>query len=112
MITPGLELEKSLVTKLRDLKYEYRPDIRDRVTLEENFRKKFDALNRVTLTDGDPARKLRPCRGAIIITTRRIYCDCQIRLWRSHAKVATLLQYSNLEQIRAGPLRSCKSVAN
>ncbi len=30
LITPESELEGSLVTKLRDLKYEYRPDIRDR----------------------------------------------------------------------------------
>ncbi|SCX04088.1 Type-1 restriction enzyme R protein [Agrobacterium sp. DSM 25558] len=46
-------LEQALVTKLQDLKYEYRPDIRDRATLEQNFRKKFDALNRVTLTDAE-----------------------------------------------------------
>ena len=52
------DLEESLVTKLRDLKYEYRDDIRDRTTLEANFRKKFDALNRVTLTDGEFQRLL------------------------------------------------------
>ena len=50
MITPERALEDSLVTKLQDLKYEYRPDIRDRATLEANFREKFEALNRVTLT--------------------------------------------------------------
>ena len=53
MITPERDLEESLVTKLRDLKYEYRTDIRDRATLEANFREKFEALNRVTLTDGE-----------------------------------------------------------
>ena len=58
MITPERDLEESLVTKLRDLKYEYRPDIRDRATLEANFRKKFEALNRVTLTDGEFQRLL------------------------------------------------------
>ena len=52
------DLEESLVTKLRDLKYEYRPDIRDRAALEANFRKKFNALNRVTLTDGEFQRLL------------------------------------------------------
>ena len=41
MITPERDLEESLVTKLRDLKYEYRPDIHDRATLEANFRKRF-----------------------------------------------------------------------
>ena len=58
MITPERDLEESLVTKLRDLKYEYRADIRDRATLEANFRKKFEALNRVTLTDGEFQRLL------------------------------------------------------
>ncbi len=58
MITPECDLEESLVTKLRDLKYEYRPDIRDRATLEANFREKFEALNRVTLTDGEFQRLL------------------------------------------------------
>ena len=58
MITPERTLEESLVTKLRDLKYEYRPDICDRATLETNFREKFEALNRVTLTDGEFQRLL------------------------------------------------------
>ena len=58
MITPERQLEEALVTKLRDLKYEYRPDIRDRATLEANFREKFEALNRVTLTDGEFQRLL------------------------------------------------------
>ena len=56
MITPERVLGESLVTKLRDLKYEYRSDIRDRATLEANFREKFQALNRVTLTDVGHAR--------------------------------------------------------
>ena len=58
MITPERDLEESLVTKLRDLKYEYRTDIRDLATLEANFREKFEALNRVTLTDGEFQRLL------------------------------------------------------
>lgn len=56
--TPERELEKFLVQKLQDLKYEYRPDIRDREKLEANFREKFEALNRVTLTDGEFQRLL------------------------------------------------------
>ncbi len=58
MITPERELEESLVAKLEDLKYEYRPDIRDRARLEANFRQQFDALNRVVLTDGEFQRLL------------------------------------------------------
>ena len=56
MITPERNLEEALVLKLRDLKYEYRPDIRDRATLERNFREKFEALNRVRLTDAEFSR--------------------------------------------------------
>jgi len=51
-------LEDALVTKLRGLKYEHRPDIRDRATLERNFRTKFEELNRVRLTDSEFARLL------------------------------------------------------
>src|SRR5665213_179840 len=58
MITPERQLEEALITKLRDLKYEYRLDIRDRASLEANFREKFEALNRVTLTDGEFQRLL------------------------------------------------------
>ena len=57
-ISAERDLEESLVRKLRDLKYYYRPDIRDRRALEENFRKRFDALNRVKLTDGEFQRLL------------------------------------------------------
>ena len=51
-------LEQSLVTKLQDLKYDYRPDIRDRISLEQNFRQKFESLNRVRLTDSEFLRLL------------------------------------------------------
>lgn len=47
------DIELGLITKLQDLKYTYRPDIRDRSTLETNFRQKFEALNRVNLTDSE-----------------------------------------------------------
>jgi len=56
MVTLESSLEKSLVSKLQELKYEYRPDVRDRATLEQNFREKFEALNRVRLTDAEFAR--------------------------------------------------------
>ena len=58
MITAERQLEEALVAKLRDLKYDYRPDICDRATLEKNFREKFEALNRVRLTDAEFARLL------------------------------------------------------
>jgi type I restriction enzyme, R subunit len=52
------EIEQALIEKLGDLKYTYRPDIRDRATLEINFRQHFEALNRVHLTDTEFARLL------------------------------------------------------
>lgn len=45
------QIEEGIIAKLTDLKYSYRSDIRDKYTLERNFREKFQALNRVTLTD-------------------------------------------------------------
>ncbi len=56
MPTPEHQLEEALIAKLRSLKYEYRPDIRDHAALEKNFREKFEALNRVTLTAGEFSR--------------------------------------------------------
>lgn len=55
---PERDLEDALIAKLCDLKYEYRADIRDRAALESNFRKKFEALNQVRLTDNEFQRLL------------------------------------------------------
>jgi hypothetical protein len=51
-------IEDEFIAHLEGLKYVYRPDIRDRVALEANFREKFEALNHVNLTDGEFARLL------------------------------------------------------
>lgn len=51
-------IEQELIKNLTDLKYVYRQDIRDRAALEANFRGKFEALNRVRLTDGEFSRLL------------------------------------------------------
>uniref|UniRef100_UPI004057C71D type I restriction endonuclease subunit R n=1 Tax=Candidatus Electrothrix sp. TaxID=2170559 RepID=UPI004057C71D len=58
MTTPESQLEETLIAKLSDLKYVYRRDICDRTTLEDNFRKHFQALNRVQLTDSEFKRLL------------------------------------------------------
>jgi type I restriction enzyme R subunit len=52
------EIEQLLIEKLQGLKYTYRPDIRDLTALEQNFRQKFQELNRVQLTDAEFARLL------------------------------------------------------
>ena len=51
-------IEYGFIGTLQKLKYEYRPDITNRATLEANFREKFEALNRVRLTDSEFARLL------------------------------------------------------
>jgi type I restriction enzyme, R subunit len=58
MTTSERQLEEELISKLKELKYSYREDIRDRVALEANFRDKFQQLNRVNLTDEEFPRLL------------------------------------------------------
>ena len=52
------QIEENFINKLIELKYTYRPDICDRTTLEQNFRKKFERLNRVNLSDSEFNRLL------------------------------------------------------
>lgn len=47
------QTEENLIKQLTELKYNYRPDIVDRKTLEQNFKTKFEALNRVHLTESE-----------------------------------------------------------
>ena len=39
------QIELSFIEKLKELKYIYREDIKDKASLEENFRKHFQELN-------------------------------------------------------------------
>ena len=47
------QIELNLIEQLKGLKYIHRPDIVDRKTLEQNFKAKFEELNRVNLTDNE-----------------------------------------------------------
>ncbi len=47
------QIEESLIEQLKGLKYIHRPDIVDRKTLEQNFKAKFEELNRINLTDNE-----------------------------------------------------------
>lgn len=51
-------IEDQLISRLVDLKYTYRSDVRTKEALERNFREKFEKLNRVNLTDSE-FKKLR-----------------------------------------------------
>jgi len=48
-----VQIEELFIKKLEELKYTYRNDIRDKNSLEKNFREKFETLNRVSLTDSE-----------------------------------------------------------
>jgi type I restriction enzyme R subunit len=55
-MTKENKIEQDFIAKLQDLKYIYRPDIRDRDSLNLNFRQKFQELNHVNLSDAEFAR--------------------------------------------------------
>ena len=52
-MTKEHQIEENLIEWLKELKYTYRHDIVDRKSLEENFKIKFEALNRVRLSDSE-----------------------------------------------------------
>ena len=52
-MTKENQIEDNLIKQLTELKYTHRPDIVNRKTLEENFKAKFESLNRVRLTDSE-----------------------------------------------------------
>ena len=52
-MTKEYQIEENLIKQLTDLKYTSRTDIRDRAALEKNFKTKFEALNRVRLSDSE-----------------------------------------------------------
>lgn len=47
------QIEQHFIRHLEGLGYVYRKDIKDRASLEQNFRNKFEALNQAQLTDGE-----------------------------------------------------------
>lgn len=57
-MTKESQIEQNFISKLKDLKYTYRDDIRDKQTLEQNFRQKFESLNRVNLSNAEFSRLL------------------------------------------------------
>nr|WP_278934480.1 type I restriction endonuclease subunit R [Parabacteroides johnsonii] len=59
------------MNKLIDLKYTYRDDIRDRNSLERNFRTKFETLNRVHLTDSEFSRLLEEIIDADVFASSK-----------------------------------------
>lgn len=66
------QIEQVLISKLTDLKYSYRDDIRDLDTLKRNFRQKFEELNRVKLTENEFSRLLETIITPDVYTAARI----------------------------------------
>ncbi|PKY11992.1 DEAD/DEAH box helicase [Acidithiobacillus marinus] len=64
-------IEYGFIGALQNLKYDFRDDIRDRAALEANFREKFEALNRVRLTDAEFARLLDEIISPDVFTAAR-----------------------------------------
>jgi type I restriction enzyme R subunit len=65
------QIEYGFIGKLQSLKYAYREDIRDRAALERNFREKFEALNRVKLSDAEFKRLLEDIVTPDVFTAAR-----------------------------------------
>ena len=65
------QIEDNFIKKLQDLKYSFRPDICDRVTMEQNFRTKFEQLNRVHLTDAEFGRLLEEITDADVFSSSK-----------------------------------------
>jgi hypothetical protein len=55
-------IENDFIRKLEELGYQYRPDIKDNTTLNQNFREKFEVLNHVKLTNNEFKRILEPSK--------------------------------------------------
>lgn len=71
MSTNKAQIEQVLIAKICEFKYTPRPDIRDRATLEANFREKFEQLDRVKLTNAEFERLLEE------ITTPDVFTAAQ-----------------------------------
>lgn len=64
-------IEDHFVNKLVDLKYTLREDICDRKSLEQNFREKFQRLNRVNLTNAEFSRLLEDITESDVFTASK-----------------------------------------
>lgn len=67
------QIEENFINRLIELKYTYRQDICDRYTLEFNFRKKFERLNCVNLSDSEFARLLEDITDSdVFVSSKRL----------------------------------------
>ena len=101
------DIETDFLEKLRSLKYTDRPDIRDRAALEKNFREKFEALNRVRLTDAEFQRLLDELITPDVFTAARVLrhgdnLHDRQQLRGDHTNIMLHVKYKNTLQICGG----------
>jgi type I restriction enzyme R subunit len=65
-------IENDFIRKLEELGYQYRPDIKDNTTLNQNFREKFEGLNHVKLTNNEFKRILEQIIKPDVFKTSKI----------------------------------------
>ncbi|VVH62828.1 Type I restriction-modification system, restriction subunit R (EC [uncultured Gammaproteobacteria bacterium] len=65
-------IENDFIRKLEELGYQYRPDIKDNTTLNQNFREKFEVLNHVKLTNNEFKRILEQTIKPDVFKTSKI----------------------------------------
>jgi type I restriction enzyme, R subunit len=94
-------IEYGFIGKLQGLKYEYRADIRDRASLERNFREKFEALNRVKLSDSEFARLLDEIVTPDVFTAARTLRSINAFKARAQAELALMKELVPLLSKRA-----------
>ncbi|MCI8549057.1 MAG: type I restriction endonuclease subunit R [Lachnospiraceae bacterium] len=66
------QIENNFIKKLKELKYIYREDIKDKTALEENFRTHFQNLNRVRLSDSEFSRLKESVITSDVFTAAKI----------------------------------------
>lgn len=69
------QIEDNFIETLKDLKYTYRSDIRNREALEKNFREKFEALNQVRLSDSEFSRFLDSITSSDVFSCAKLLRD-------------------------------------
>src|SRR5690606_39544498 len=76
-MTREYQIEEDLIEQLKELKYSYRPDIFDRKTLEQNFKTKFEELNRVRLSDSEFLRLREQIINPDVFATSKVLRERQ-----------------------------------
>lgn len=110
MTTSESQLEQKLIDQLTDLKYACRVNIRNRAALERNFREKFEALNRVRLTDGEFARLLDDIVTPDVFTAARTLRERnRFKAYATSDTILHIIESGHLTDLATNPVFSTKN---